>query len=203
MTETNRIVNDLSLEFFLNKDSYGKYLEKKIPERQEQYKKDKRFYRKRISDLTKQFLNNEFPENTLSNKDLLMAFDMYSRVCVEYFKVLDKNDILQEDYISLLEGTSEINNNPQLNVDNIQNIDEANNLLMRSIKIAEPNSLEKLVKRKSTKSIKKEHIPLQKDINLNDPVFKKKGIKAKNKDNIKNKEKNNITNIYDKENKKT
>ena len=192
----NKIIDELSLEFFLNKDLYGKYLEKKNPEKIEQYKKDKRFYRKRICDLTKQMFNNEAPINIKLNKDIQIAFDMYTKVCIEYFKVLDKNDILQEDYSGLLEGSSEIN---KINVEDIHSLEDANNLLMRSIKIVEPNSLEKLVKRTSTKAIKKEVLPIEKEINLKDPVLKKKGIKKKDKkEKTVGLEKNNINNIYDK-----
>lgn len=202
MTENNNAIDELSLEFFLNKDSYGKYLEKRLPKKLEENKKDKRFYRKRICELTKQILTNEAPLNIQSNKDVQMAFDMYSRVCIEYFKILDKNDILQEDYSSLLDSSSEINKNPNLDVENLNSVEDANNLLMRSIKLVEPNSLEKLVKRTSTKAVKKQHLPIQKEINLKDPILKKKGVKKKDK-NLNNSvvEKNNINIIYDKDNK--
>ena len=122
---------------------------------------------------------------------------MYTRVCIEYFKMLDKNDILQEDYSTLLNNTSEINNNPQIDINNLNNNSESDKLLMRSIKITEPNSLEKLVKRKSTKNIKKDvHLPIQKNIDLKDPIFKKKGIKEKEKkkDDVKNVRKDMVKN---------
>lgn len=197
MTENNRFVDDLSLEYFLNKETYGKHLEKRTAESKREYRKDKRFYRKRIYDLTKQLINSE--ETTLQNysKDIQMAFEFYTRVCIDYFKVLDKNDVIQEDYVNLLESNSQINLDPQLIVEHINSIEEADQLLMRSIKIVEPNSLEKLVKRKTTKNVKKEMpLPLQKNIDLKHPSLKKKGIKEKNKDNEKKK---NISNIYDKE----
>ena len=57
---------------------------------------------------------------------------------------------------------------------------------MRSFNITEPNALEKLVKRTSTKIAQKPLImPIQKDINLKDPILKNKGIRKKN--NINNK----------------
>jgi hypothetical protein len=77
------------------------------------------------------------------------------------------------------------------------NNSESDKLLMRSIKITEPNSLEKLVKRKSTKNIKKDvHLPIQKNIDLKDPIFKKKGIKEKEKkkDDVKNVRKDMVKN---------
>lgn len=207
MTENNKVVDELSLEYFLNKDTYGKYLEKYSIEKKNNFKKEKRFYRKRIYDITKQLLNDDYStkdnstkENSTKenyNKDIYFAFDMYTRVCIEYFKMLDKNDILQEDYSTLLNNTSEINNNPQIDINNLNNNSESDKLLMRSIKITEPNSLEKLVKRKSTKNIKKDvHLPIQKNIDLKDPIFKKKGIKEKEKkkDDVKNVRKDMVKN---------
>jgi hypothetical protein len=206
MAENNKIVDELSLEYFLNKDTYGKYLEKNSIEKKNNFNKEKRFYRKRIYDLTKQMLH---PDDTIKqneskeiltkenyNKDIYFAFDMYAKVCIEYFKMLDKNDILQEDYSHLLNNNSEININPSLDIDNISNKDESDKLLMRSIKIAEPNSLEKLVKRKTTNNIKKEmHLPIQKNIDLKDPILKKKGIKDKDKNGKKNQDKNKEKNV--------
>ena len=63
---------------------------------------------------------------------------------------------------------------------------------MRSIKMSEPNALEKMVKRTSTRVISKAIIPIQKEINLKDPILKNKGIRKKN----------NITNIYEDKNSK-
>ena len=183
MTENNKIVNQLSLKFFLNKDIYGKHLEKITEESKMEYKKDKRFYRKRIYELTKQLINEDNSNPMILNKDLHLAFEIYSKVCIEYFKMVDKNDILQEDYLHLLESKNQINIDPNLSIENINSIEEADQLLMRSIKIVEPNSLEKLVKRKSTKCMKKEMpLPMQKNIDLKDPILKKKGIKEKIKE---------------------
>ena len=63
--------------------------------------------------------------------------------------------------------------------------------MMRSIKIQEPNSLEKLVKRTQTKHVKQMILPREKEINLKDPILKNKGIR----------EKKNITNKYEEKNK--
>jgi hypothetical protein len=149
-------------------------------------KKDKRFYKKRIYDLTKQLLSNEQPSTLFP--DVRNTFDNYIKTCISYFKVIDTSDIIQEDYDDLL---GPINNATSVNnvagVDNIDNIDEVNKLMMRSIKIMEPNALEKLVKRTIIKKEKEPIIPQQKDINLKDPILKNKGIRKKK----------NITNKYD------
>jgi len=151
-------------------------------------KKDRKFYKRRIFDLTKQLLNNEKPERMYP--DVTSAFDMYANTCIEYFKILDKTDIIQEDYDKILTMV-DIDAKNDIPIENNQ--EEINKLLMRSIKITEPNALEKMVKRTSTQIAKKSPIiPIQKDINLQDPVLKNKGIRKKN----------NIMNTYEENSKK-
>ena len=79
---------------------------------------------------------------------------------------------------------------------------------MRSIKIT-TQTLDKYVKRKSTKPEEKLILPKQKEVNLMDPELKVKGIQSNTNNNNNNIKKKNITNKYDelintkKENKET
>jgi hypothetical protein len=173
-------INEITLECLMNKQQYAKHIGQSSVTTKESIRKDKKFYKKRIFDLTKKLLNNEKPETMYP--DVGSAFDSYAKVCIEYFKVLDKSDIIQEDYVGIEDGW--LNNSP---ADPSYNAVEESMLMMRSIKITEPNALEKLVKRKTTKLEKKAIIPVQKDINLKDPNLKNKGICKKN----------NITNKYE------
>ena len=109
--------------------------------------------------------------------------------CINYFKTIDNNDLNQEEYKGLDEIPDEILdiiNIPELKDNNLQTEEEANKLLMRSIKITRP-PLDNFVKRKSIKPQEKLILPKQKEINLNDPELKIKGINKKK----------NITNKYD------
>jgi len=178
---TENTISELTLECLMNKSQYEKYLNqvKGTSTSKTVNKKEKKFYKRRIFDLTKQLLNNEKPE--MMFPDVSSAFDLYAKVCIEYFKALDKTDIIQSDYDGFVEddaiGSNTLSESEQV---------ELNKLLMRSIKITEPNALEKLVKRTTTKICQKAPvIPIQKDINLKDPVLKNKGIRKKN--NINNK----------------
>ena len=178
---TENTISEFTLECLMNKSQYEKYLNqvKGIPTSKTVNKKEKKFYKRRIFDLTKQLLNNEKPE--MMFPDVSSAFDLYAKVCIEYFKALDKTDIIQSDYDGFVEddaiGSNTLSESEQV---------ELNKLLMRSIKITEPNALEKLVKRTTTKICQKAPvIPIQKDINLKDPILKNKGIRKKN--NINNK----------------
>ena len=180
-------LSDIDLEYLINKDLYGKSIDSKMhPHIKSNNKKDKKFYKRRIYDLTKQLLSNEQPSTLFP--DVRNTFDNYIKTCISYFKVIDTSDIIQEDYDNLF---GPINNATSVNnvagVDNMDNIDEINKLMMRSIKIMEPNALEKLVKRTIIKKEKEPIIPQQKDINLKDPILKNKGIRKKK----------NITNKYD------
>jgi len=180
---TENIISELTLECLMNKSQYAKYLSQSEgkPNNKIVNKKEKKFYKRRIFDLTKQLLNNEKPEMMLP--DVSSAFDSYAKICIEYFKALDKTDIIQSDYDGFVDGES-------LGSNTLSESEQAelNKLLMRSIKITEPNALEKLVKRTTTKICQKAPIiPMQKDINLKDPILKNKG----------NRKKNNITNKYE------
>jgi len=174
----DQLITEITLECLMNKQQYAKHIGQQTTTKKDSIRKDKRFYKKRIFDLTKKLLNNEKPETMYP--DVGSAFDSYARVCIEYFKVLDKSDIIQEDYADIENGI--LNNKP---LDPSFNAVEESMLMMRSIKITEPNALEKLVKRTTSKLEKKPIIPIQKDINLKDPNLKNKGISKKN--NINNK----------------
>ena len=159
---TDKFISDVTLEYMMNKQQYAKHIveHSTILKKETSSRKDKKFYRRRIIDLTKRLLNNEKPETMFP--DVTSAFEYYSKICVEYFKVLDKTDIIQEDYTDLSSNSVNEIKNDFLSESSI----DADNLMMRSIKIQEPNALEKLVKRKSTKIKKQPIIPLQKNINL-------------------------------------
>lgn len=182
---TDKIITEVTLECLMNKDSYEKYRNRSVINQSTSNKKDKKFYRRRISDLTKKLLQPPSEEGIPKiSPDIQYSFDMYIKACIEYFKNIDKADILQEDYKDLLD----IDAKNEINIDNVQGVEQADQLMMRSIKIREPNNLEKLVTRKSLAPQNTIVPPQQKDINLKDPLLKNKGICKKK----------NITNTYDK-----
>jgi len=181
---TDKIITELSLEYLMNKDSYERYRTRTNTTTIIANKKDKKFYRRRISDLTKKILYPLDSSEEYISPDIQHTFDLYAKACIEYFKNLDKSDIIQEDYAGLLD----IDVKNEINIDNIQTSEEADQLMMRSIKIREPNNLEKLVTRKSLAPQNTVIPPQQKDINLKDPLLKNKGIRKKK----------NIINTYDK-----
>ena len=195
-------VDQVTLDCLLNKSLFNNQVKNK--KAQSVNKEDKKFYKKRIYNLFKEMLINKAePEDLLP--DVKYTYDNFINASINYFKTIDNNDLLQEEYKTLDEAALEnINAIPELG-DDIA-VEEADKLMMRSIKI-KPPSLDKYVKRKTTKPQEKMILPKQKEVNLMDPELKVKGIQSNsNNNNIKKK---NITNKYDelintkKENKET
>jgi hypothetical protein len=175
-------VNQVTLDCLLNKEMFNKHV--KNQKAKSINKEERKFYKKRIYNLFKELLiTKEEPEDLLP--DVKYAYDNFIYSCIHYFKTIDNNDLNQEEYKNL-NDEPDISSIPELNDDNLKTEEEANKLLMRSIKITTP-PLDKFVKRKTTRVEEKLIMPKQKEINLNDPELKLKGINKKK----------NITNKYD------
>jgi len=192
-SESDDFLNQVSLDFLINKKQYKNHstsftentINKKIN------KKDKKFYRRRILNLTKDLLSKE-TEAEISSEippDIKYMFDNFIKACVHYFKILDRNDIIQEDYN---EFKDKIKENNEINDESHKILKEENEkLLMRSVKMSNP-SLDNFIKINMTEQSKELIIPQQKEINLKDPILKNKGIDKKK----------NIINNYEEDTKK-
>ena len=174
-------LNQVTLDCLLNKNMYNKHL---LAERKKTTnKRDKKFYKRRIFDLTKELLlTKEEPDNLFP--DVNYSFDIFVDSCIHYFKSKDNNDIIQAEYKNIEEMNVIESDLLELNVESPLTEEEANTLLMRSFKITQP-SLDNFVKIKYTKSPCEIILPKQKDINLKDPDLRNKGIRKKK--NIMNK----------------
>ena len=186
-------VDQVTLDCLLNKSMFNAHVKNK--KAHSINKEERKFYKKRIYNLFKEMLINKAePEDLLP--DVKYAYDNFLNASINYFKTIDNNDLLQEEYKTLDDNNVALENIdaiPELGDD--VGVEEADKLLMRSIKITTP-SLDKYVKRKSTKPEEKLIMPKQKEINLMNPDLKVKGIQSNsNNNNIQKKE--NITNKYD------
>ena len=176
-------INQVTLDCLLNKSQYSKFLMNKTEKISN--RKDKKFYRKRIFTLTKELLlSKEKPENLFP--DVEYAFNSYVNACVQYFRAIDSNDILQTEYTSFNE-TETLDKILGLEDDESYSNDP-DKLMMRSINISNP-SLDHFVKRIITKKPEEMILPKQKNINLSDPILKNKGVNNSDK-------KKNIINKY-------
>ena len=178
--ESNAFLNQASLDYLINTKQYKiqltNILNKKIN------KKDKKFYRRRILNLTKELLSKEESE-IVTSPDIKYTFDNLVKTCVHYFKILDRNDIIQEDYNDF---DDEIKEEKEISETEKFLKEENEKLLMRSVKLSN-HSLDNFIKIKMTKKVEELIIPQQKEINLKDPILKNKGITKKK----------NIINNYD------
>ena len=183
--ESDAFLNQASLDYLINTKQYKiKFIsstENAIN------RKDKKFYRRRILSLTKDLLSKEESDIVVS-PDIKYAFDNLVQTCIHHFKILDRNDIIQEDYNGFDE---EIKEEKELSETEQFLKEENEKLLMRSVKMSN-HSLDNFIKIKMTKQAEELIIPQQKEINLKDPILKNKGV-------IKKK---NIINNYDEDTKK-
>jgi len=169
--DSNPYIHQLTLECMMNRQQYEKYINSK--ETFKLNKKDQKFYRKRILALTRDLLYETDPSANIL-PDIKHTFQNYVKTCVQYFKSQDKSDILQEDYLEILEKSL-------TKPENYSDFDpvETSKVMMRSIQFKE-NTLEKFVKRIENKPLQEPILPKKRSVNLKDPVLKDKGIR-KNK----------------------
>jgi hypothetical protein len=173
------LINQITIDYLINKDLYAKYVNKPILH--ENNKKDKRFYRKRISSLMKELLLGETPPNI--TPDIHFAFDYFAKTCIQYFKMIDSTDIIQEDYVTIIENENLAKLDTILGATDTLNQEEANKLIMRSVNMP-AFTMNDFVKKQHVTQLDKMVLPKERNLNLTDPLLKKKGIKSSKKKNI-------------------
>ena len=192
------VVNYITLETMSNNDSYNKYLKRNKMDHDAVLKREKKFYRKRIIALTKDILFNNLTTNANQTTPLdssqpdipkvddiiISAFNTYARLCISHFKFKDTMDTIQGDYKDMNEETSLGDNTRVHDADNgsdgaigiTNDLNEANKLCMKQTE-KKILTLDNYVIK--TSAPKKEMIlPKTKNVNLKDPIFKKKDIKV-------------------------
>ena len=184
--KSNQIIQDITIEYLLN-GSLNK-MNQSISKATSL--KNKKFYRKRLIQLTKDLLTETETETENKNEkadyhpDIYRSFYQYINTSIDYFQTIDRNDIIQEDYKDLekefgVEGEVEDNLFPEFNdLEYNETLEQANKHMMRQINMKN-YTLDGLVKRTV---IKKEEpiLPKKKKINLKDPELKNKGVCKKN-----------------------
>ena len=139
-------------------------------------KNDVKFYRKRITSLTKDMLKGEIPDNSY----IKVIYETYVNGLIKYFKMIDTADIIQQQYNSAEPGQCEEQNiQVDATLDSIKEvtIDNMDELLMR--KISGPSTLDNFVIKTQHTQQDTRIIPVMLDINLKEPSLKTKGVKDK------------------------
>ena len=126
-------------------------------------KEDLKFYRKRILQETKNYLREGRLESSIDR-----AFDNYADKLIEYYKFIDKKEIIQKEY----EGMVDSSNNIVMDID----ILEENKKMMREV---EPpvKTIKDFVNVVAEKPKKKRVIPKLKEFNLKKEELRLKGLK--------------------------
>ena len=179
-------VDDATLEYMVNVTQYEKYLRKNNIDYDTGFKRDLKFYRKRIISITKDLFKNELKDVTLNG-----AFNMYMKACISHLKFEDQSETIQKCYVcmgivagepnaELLQQQQCICNN-KLDALNAFELNKANELCFKP-KEVKKLTLDTYVIKKSS-SQKKEPVvfPQQFKFNPKDPSFKHKGLKKQNK----------------------
>jgi hypothetical protein len=183
-------VNRVTLDCLLNKEMYSNQI--KTKKERALSKEDKRFYRKRIYGLFKEIISGKPPSDLFI--DVKSTYETFVTTAINYFKAIDRSDIIQSEYGESVSVEDLSNNAIDCSINCYINgtTDYNEGLLssLRSVKMNTP-TLDKYVTKIRTKKKEELILPQQKDINLQNPEFKSKGVK-----------KNNITSIYEDEHKK-
>jgi len=156
-------------------------------------KKDKYFYRKRIISLVKELLSSNSDDIKIDTLllDVEEAFNIFAKICVNYFKTIDKTDIIQEEYKDLnFLNDYEFSDDTNIIMCAQENIDSEMLLSSKKMNNSNNNTLDNFVKKINIKKENNIILPQKKNINLKDPTLKNKGIVKKK----------NINNKYEAEN---
>lgn len=159
-------INKITLEYLLNPNMLIKKNQTLLDTN---LGKDIKFYRKRINQLTKDMIKGNYPNN-----DLKIIFENYTSQLIYYFKQQDTKDIYQEEYSDLSLNNVKDNCNKS-----DKDIESINNMLINSKNDAPPN-LENFVKKITVNTSENHIIPQKKNININDPKLRIKGVKITN-----------------------
>ena len=181
-------VDDATIEYMVNITQYEKYLRKNNIDYNTGFKRDLKFYRKRIILITKDLFKNELKDVTLNG-----AFNMYMKACISHLKFEDLSETIQKCYVcmGIVAGEQTTTTqqqqqqcicNARLDALNAFELNKTNEICFKP-KEVKKLTLDTYVIKKSS-SQKKEPVifPQQFKFNTKDPTFKYKGLKKqKNK----------------------
>lgn len=168
-------IDKITLDYFTNKSQYNTVLEKQSIFNSKQFLKEKRFYRKRILNTTRELFSGE-----INNQEVVNSFNSYVKSIINYLKFIDKKDILQEEYDELNNEEKE----KKVSFEKTENekkkdYDKANNYIINQNLKSNISTLDNYIIKTNEDEKQEEILPLKKIINLKDPELKKKGIKKK------------------------
>ncbi len=189
------MIDDVTLAYMVNTSQYEKYLKKNHINYDSTFKRDIRFYRKRIISLTKDLFKHhtENDKSQILDTTIMSAFNMYMRACISYLKFSDQSETIQKCYVCLgINQNSTYEDQDYTNTSgNIKNqkcicknkddsfeLDKANEMCFKQ-KEVKKITLDNYVIRKNVKKDEPITYPQQFTFNPRDPEFKYKGLKSR------------------------
>jgi hypothetical protein len=182
-------VDDATLEYMVNVAQYEKYLRKNNIDYNTGFKRDLKFYRKRIISITKDLFKDEMKDVDVT---LNSAFNMYMKACITHLKFEDQSDTIQKCYVCMGIVAGELtaqeqqcmcnNNLDALNALNAFELNKANELYFKPKEVKKLTLDTYIIKKSSSQKKEPVVFPQQFKFNPKDPSFKYKGLKKqKNK----------------------
>ena len=162
--------NEIDLLYFTNNQARRKMVEKEEEEKNKISKGDKKFYKKRIIQLTKDLLKKESDNNIINS-----SFNAYIKTAIDFFQFIDKKEIMQEEYKDLEKIKAK--NNKEKKFESLEN----DKLMMKEIKNKTNDNIKNFAIVTNKKKKEKKIIPMQKKIDLKTDELKNKGVKKKKK----------------------
>ena len=169
---SQQLVNQITLDCLLNKELMGEHI---IKQREKQINKEEfKLYKKRIFELFRDMINGQSKD---VSPDIKYAYNTFIKTVINHLKDIDTHELLQAEYrdidIPQIEDTEE---------EELTSLEDANKLMMRSIKIETP-TLDKYVKK--TKKTNSEIIIIPKQRGIDkiknvDNIYENKGPDEKN-----------------------
>ena len=163
-------INNITLNYFANKLQYNSIIEKNNRSNDNNFILEKKFYKKRIIDLTKKLFKSDGYESEIRNH-----FDNYVKSCIVHLKSIDKSDILQANYTNMNDIITLDNSNN--NCHSHDTYVSSNELLFKTEEVKQIN-LDTFIVNKGNKKNKK-ILPKKQEFNIKTDEYKTKGIKNK------------------------
>ena len=133
--------------------------------------KELMFYRKRVLQQTKELLRKKD-----INVDINNSFNNYLKKSIEYFKFIDKKELIQNEYNNLEKNKKE-------KIDVSFNIENSNEMMFKKVIVKNDKTLDDFVLKKNIKKKTKITIPNIKKYDITDKKFQDKGVRKKKKKN--------------------
>ena len=177
--QKNETEKNATLEYLTNPVYYKSVKKTSDKINNKNNKEDIKFYRKRITSLTKEMLKGVFP-----NEPLKKIYENYTSSIISHFKMVDTKDIIQEDYKLF---NNETTNVLDLSINEFSTIEKANEQILK--KVINVPTLDNYVIKTGNKDDNNENnsisLPSKKNIDLHCPTLKTKVVVEKKKKNTK------------------